>query len=373
MKKKPIDIEYEPSGSTELNEPKEGEHDPKNEQHTGGNRWAGGTGGRDTAGTGGRGGYKRLQKGNKIYQVSDKLKADVPDHIRDRAREMAREELKQRLQALDMSTADAAMYGEHLTAVQGHINSLHDLLEHLAAKEEERVWLKRQTDGELDDSRLTEGLTGEQSVYKRRGMDKPELGRPQLKPKRIRFIFDISGSMYRFQYDGRLRRSLETAVMLMESFNHLSRKEKYAWDIYGHSGDEPTIPLVDTDKPPSSLKDRWKVIEKMDMVTQYAFSGDYTVEAIRKGVEEVAKFDADDWFVIAISDANFGRYRITPEEIKKVMLRGDPKVHTALICIGDGAEVPWITKELPGRGFRVKNTADIPVVLRSILTSMVDR
>lgn len=83
-------------------------------------------------------------------------------------------------------------------------------------KEEERVWVKRQTDGELDDSRLTEGLTGEATVYKRRGLEKPELGRPQLKyvklvgveldglllkfvhlcrPKRIRFIFDLSGSM----------------------------------------------------------------------------------------------------------------------------------------------------------------------------------
>lgn len=41
--------------------------------------------------------------------------------------------------------------------------------------------MKRQTDGELDDSRLTEGLTGETTVYKRRGMEKPELGRPQLK------------------------------------------------------------------------------------------------------------------------------------------------------------------------------------------------
>ncbi len=51
----------------------------------------------------------------------------------------------------------------------------------LAAREEERVWVKRQTDGELDDSRLTEGLTGEATVYKRRGMAKPELGRPQLK------------------------------------------------------------------------------------------------------------------------------------------------------------------------------------------------
>jgi len=51
----------------------------------------------------------------------------------------------------------------------------------LAAKEEERVWVKRQIDGELDDSRLTEGITGESTVYKRRGMEKPELGRPQIK------------------------------------------------------------------------------------------------------------------------------------------------------------------------------------------------
>ena len=51
----------------------------------------------------------------------------------------------------------------------------------LAAREEERVWVKRQADGELDDSRLTEGLTGETTVYKRRSMDKPELGRPQIK------------------------------------------------------------------------------------------------------------------------------------------------------------------------------------------------
>jgi hypothetical protein len=58
------------------------------------------------------------------------------------------------------------------------------------------VWVKRQIDGELDDSRLTEGLTGESTVYKRRGMEKPELGRPQIKPKRIKFIFDLSASMY---------------------------------------------------------------------------------------------------------------------------------------------------------------------------------
>ncbi|PPR05936.1 hypothetical protein CVT24_006658 [Panaeolus cyanescens] len=368
-KKKVQDIQFEPK-RTDLNGPKEGEHDDK--EHSGGNKWAGGTGGRDTAGMGGRGGYKRLYKGGDIKQVSDELKKDVPDHIKEKAREMARQELQRRLEELDMSHSEARGYGALLSATQAHMASLLDLLEHLAAKEEERVWVKRQIDGELDDSRLTEGLTGESTVYKRRGMEKPEIGRPQIKPKRVKFIFDLSASMYRFQYDGRLQRSMETAVMLMETFDRLSRKEKYVWDLVAHSGDGPDLVLTSPDKPPTELKERWKVTEKMYMVPQYAFAGDYTVEAITKGVNEVAKFDADDWFVIAITDANFGRYHITADDLTKAM-KTNPKVNTALICIGEGAEAAWVTKTLPGRAFRVANTGDIPNVLRSILSTMVDR
>ncbi|KAJ3505514.1 hypothetical protein NLJ89_g7376 [Agrocybe chaxingu] len=354
-KKKVQEIQFEPK-ETSLDQPKEGEHDDK--EHSGGNRWAGGTGGRDTAGMGGRGGYKRLYKGGDIKQVSDKLKQDVPDEVKERAREMARQELQRRLEELDMSAAEAKGYSVLLNATQTHMASLLDLLEHLAAKEEERVWLKRQVDGELDDSRLTEGLTGESTVYKRRGMEKPEIGRPQIK--------------YRFQYDGRLQRSTETAVMLMETFNRLSRKEKYVWDMVGHSGDGPDLTLTLADSPPTELKDRWKVTEKMNMVPQYAFAGDYTVEAIHKAVIEVGKYDADDWFVIAITDANFGRYAITAEDLTRAM-KHNPKVNTALICIGEGAEAAWVTKSLPGLAFRVANTGDIPNVLRSILSTMVDR
>ncbi|KAK0451876.1 AAA domain-containing protein [Armillaria borealis] len=366
--KKIQDIQFEPK-ETDLSGPKEGKHD--NEEHSGGNTYAGGTGGRDTVGMGGRGGYKRLWKGGDIKQVPDALKDDVPEHIKEKAREMAKQELQRRLEELDMNIHEARGYGEIIRNTQAHMASLYDLLEHLAAKEEERVWVKRQTDGELDDTRLTEGLTGEATVYKRRGMEKPELGRPQIKPKRIRFIFDLSASMYRFQYDGRLKRSLETAAMLMETFDRLSRKDKYVWDVILSPGDGPEIPLVEIDKPPVDLRDRWKIIEKMDMIPQYAFAGDYTVEAIQKGVQEVGKFDADDWFVIAITDANFGRYNITPEELSRAMKR-NPKVHTALICIGEGAEAPWISKQLPGQGFRVANTSDIPTVLRSILSTMID-
>ncbi|KAJ7594399.1 AAA domain-containing protein [Mycena floridula] len=368
-RKKILDVQFEPK-NTELGAPKEGVHDDK--EHSGGNTYAGGTGGRDTAGMGGRGGYKRFYKGGDIKQVSDALKDQVPEHIKEQAREMARQELQRLLEELELSPAEATGYGDTLKAVNAHMVSLYNLFEHLSAKEEERVWMKRQTDGELDDSRLTEGITGEASVYKRRTMSKPEIGRPQIKPKRIRFIFDLSASMYRFQYDGRLQRSIETAVMLMETFDRLSHKEKYVWDIYAHSGDGHDLALVTTDKPPTTITERVKVTEKMMMVPQYAFAGDYTVEAIEKGVKDVAKFDADDWHLIAITDANFGRYRITGEHLAAAMKRY-PKVNTALICIGEGAEAEWVSKALPGRAWRVKNTSDIPIVLRSILSRMIDR
>lgn len=131
--------------------------------------------------------------------MSDKLKSEVPEHIKEQAREMARQELKRRLAELNMSIGEATEYSQLLTEVDVHIAQLFDLLESaysflgsgslicialmvdLAAREEERVWVKRQTDGELDDSRLMEGLTGEATVYKRRGTEKPELGRPQIK------------------------------------------------------------------------------------------------------------------------------------------------------------------------------------------------
>jgi hypothetical protein len=45
-----LDIEYLKDGKTDLSEPKHGKIDPDNKPHVGGNQWAGGSGGRDTAG-----------------------------------------------------------------------------------------------------------------------------------------------------------------------------------------------------------------------------------------------------------------------------------------------------------------------------------
>ena len=61
--------------------------------------------------------------------MSDKLKRDVPDDIKEQAREMARQELARRLEELNMGAAQATEYGKLLTSVQVQIAQLHDLLE----------------------------------------------------------------------------------------------------------------------------------------------------------------------------------------------------------------------------------------------------
>ena len=117
---------------------------------------------------------------------------------------------------------------------------------------------------------LIEGLTGEKSIFKRRGEKVPKVcvcvsmclcvcmrvcvcvcvcvyvceieryqspqpylhphpqsGSPQLLPKCIRLVVDVSGSMYRFNsYDRRLDRMLQAVLMVMEAFEKHGRKFK---------------------------------------------------------------------------------------------------------------------------------------------------
>ena len=42
---------------------------------------------------------------------------------------------------------------------------------HAQAKRQERVWLKRQALGEIDDTLLVDGLTGDKAIYRRRSQE----------------------------------------------------------------------------------------------------------------------------------------------------------------------------------------------------------
>ncbi|KAG8452289.1 hypothetical protein GDO86_004191 [Hymenochirus boettgeri] len=172
---RPLQITVQRDSDLDVSSPKHGKMDPDNMPHIGGNTWAGGTGGRDTAGLGGKGGPYRLDAGHKVYQVSQAEKDAVPEEVKRAAREMAEKAFKQRLKEIQMSDYDAATYERFSGAVRRQIQSLRVILDSLQAKGKERQWLRHQAVGELDDTKIIDGLAGENAIYKRRGEQEPEV------------------------------------------------------------------------------------------------------------------------------------------------------------------------------------------------------
>ncbi|XP_044016608.1 von Willebrand factor A domain-containing protein 8 isoform X2 [Aphidius gifuensis] len=326
--------------------PKHGKVDPKNEPHVGGNTWAGGTGGRDTAGLGGKGGPYRLDAGHTVHQLSDEEKNSVPEHVKKAAREMGIKAFKQRLKDIKMSEYDHKLYSQFSDAITSQVKTLRVILGSLQAKSNERQWLKHQTSGELDDTKLIEGLTGEKTIYRRRAEKEPEVGASQLKPKRLKLVVDVSGSMYRFNgYDGRLDRELEACVMVMEAFSGFEGKFKY--DIVGHSGDEFSICFVDCNQPPTDNKQRLEVIKTMHAHSQYCLSGDHTLEATQHAISSLSKEDTDESIVIVLSDANLERYGISPTKFAN-LLTSSPEVNAYVIFIGSlGDQASRVMEKMP--------------------------
>ncbi|EHB13051.1 hypothetical protein GW7_03251 [Heterocephalus glaber] len=353
----------------DVSSPKPGKEDPDNMPHVGGNTWAGGTGGRDTAGLGGKGGPYRLDAGHRVYQVSDAEKDAVPEEVKRAAREMGQRAFQQRLKEIQMSEYDAATYERFSSAVRRQVHSLRIILDNLQAKGKERQWLRHQATGELDDAKIIDGLTGEKAIYKRRGELEPQLGSPQQKPKRLRLVVDVSGSMYRFNgVDGRLERSMEAVCMVMEAFENY--EEKFKYDIAGHSGDTYNINLVPVNKIPKNNKQRLEILKTMHAHSQFCMSGDHTLEGTQHAIKEIVKEEADEYFVIVLSDANLSRYGIHPSKFAQI-LTSNPQVNAFAIFIGSlGDQAARLQRTLPaGRSFIAMDTKDIPQILQQIFTS----
>nr|XP_031540570.1 von Willebrand factor A domain-containing protein 8 [Vicugna pacos] len=353
----------------DVSSPKHGKEDPDNMPHVGGNTWAGGTGGRDTAGLGGKGGPYRLDAGHTVYQVSEAEKDAVPEEVKRAAREMGQKAFQQRLKEIQMSEYDAATYERFSGAVRRQVHSLRIILDNLQAKGKERQWLRHQATGELDDAKIIDGLTGEKAIYKRRGELEPQLGSPQQKPKRLRLVVDVSGSMYRFNgVDGRLERSMEAVCMVMEAFENY--EEKFKYDIAGHSGDGYNIDLVPINKIPKDNKQRLEILKTMHAHAQFCMSGDHTLEGTEHAIKEIVKEEADEYFVIVLSDANLSRYGIHPARFAQI-LTSNPQVNAFAIFIGSlGDQATRLQRTLPaGRSFVALDTKDIPQILQQIFTS----
>ncbi|XP_069677328.1 von Willebrand factor A domain-containing protein 8 isoform X2 [Periplaneta americana] len=359
-----------PSGK-DVTAPKHGKVDETGAPHVGGNTWAGGTGGRDTAGLGGKGGPYRLDAGHKVHQVTQAEKDAVPEHVKKAAREMGQRAFKQRLHEIQMSEYDAKLYGQFSDAVSRQVQALRVILNSLQAKSKERQWLRHQTSGELDDTKLIEGLTGEKTIFRRRAEKEPELGTPQTKPKRLKLVIDVSGSMYRFNnYDGRLDREMEAVVMVMEAFQ--GHEARIQYDVVGHSGDSHDIVFIDHRRPPADNKQRLDVIKTMHAHSQFCMAGDNTLEATHAAITSLSQEDCDEAIVVILSDANLERYGIPPERFARAM-NSDPRVNAYAIFIGSlGDQALRLTGKLPaGRAFVCLDLKNIPQILQQIFAASV--
>uniref|UniRef100_A0A1I7YH63 VWFA domain-containing protein n=1 Tax=Steinernema glaseri TaxID=37863 RepID=A0A1I7YH63_9BILA len=367
-------VEYEKSETdfdpSKLDSPKIGKFDPDNTPHVGGNTWAGGTGGYNTAGLGGVGGPFRLDAGHDVHQMAQSAKDQVPEHILKKAREVAKAEYKKRLKEIDMSEYDADAYKQLYSKIERQATVLKNVIDSLEAKEKERQWVKHQMSGDFDDGKLIEGMTGEKAIYRRRLDVPPEPGSDQKKPKRLRLCFDVSGSMYRFNgYDNRLQRSMESALLCMEALH--GKEEKIQYDLVGHSGDGPEYPFAYKENPPKNEKERLDILKKMLAHAQYCISGDYTLEALDQAIRVLAKeSDVDERFVIAISDANLDRYGIRPKDVAKILER-EETVNAFIIFIGSlGEQATRLQRALPpGKAFVAADTSQVPQIMQSIFSS----
>src|SRR6185437_2256479 len=115
------------------------------------------------------------------------------EEILTKARELARQAVGKKLDPeRNRLGLDEGLYTRLYNAVAKEIGQLRVVLEGAEARETERTWLKNQVNGELDDNKLVDGAVGERNIYKRRGVEEHPPSHLQKRPKRLRFVMDVS-------------------------------------------------------------------------------------------------------------------------------------------------------------------------------------
>ena len=165
--------------------------------------------------------------------------------------------------------------------------------------------------------------------------------------------------------DGRLQRMGQTAVLLMEALRGF--EHKYEYSLSAHSGAAVSVPLVAAGQPPASADERARVVQTLLSHAAGARSGDNSLAAAQRAIGELAAREADERLVFLLSDANLGRYDVSPQELGAV-LHAHPKVGAYAIFVAEPGAAEWLAKELPfGRGFSVQDTAKLPSTIKEIL------
>jgi len=284
------------------------------------------------------------------------------------AARIGNESWKSVLKELDMQKYDGEIYLRYKEAVKQEIHELRSTLQAMERRKNERTWIKNRDNGDLDDTRIVDALTGSRNIYKRRMEKPPDPYSFMSVPKQVCFLMDCSSSMAHMSFDGRLERSLEAVCMVLESLKGFEWKFKYS--IRGHSGTTDDLVFVNPNKIPSNEANRLRVLREINAHAETCSSGDNTLEATRLAIKELASEEADESFLVIFSDANLTQYGIEPSDLLQ-LINQDARVNVFIIFIGSsGDEAQMLKSELPpDRAFITLQTNEIPRVLKRIFMS----
>mmetsp|Transcript_848 Transcript_848/g.1031 ORF Transcript_848/g.1031 Transcript_848/m.1031 type:complete len:176 (-) Transcript_848:49-576(-) len=170
--------------------------------------------------------------------------------------------------------------------------------------------------------------------------------------------------------DGRMERSLEAATMIMESFSGFDHKFRYKFR--GHSGSTDDLVFVQEPKYPTNEQQRLNILRGMNLHSETCSSGDNTLDATKLAIKEITKEDADEYFVVLLSDANLSQYGIEPSDLQ-ALLDMDERVNVFILFIGSmGRQAEQLRAELPNdKVFVTLDTSDIPKVLKRVFLSSI--
>ena len=305
--------------------------------------------------------------------LSEEEKAALPADYYEEAKQLALNAYTHRLQELELEPHDARKWELLLKAVAAQVGRMRVALASRGAKEKERVWQKQQTSGELDDGRIVDGVAGERNIYRRRAADNNQnsFQRSRL-PKRVRFVMDVSGSMYTFnRIDKRLDKLCELCVFIMEAFEGLEQQFHYC--VVGHSGSGPeALKLIPWGKPPQGAKEKLKLVEELRTHAQYCNPGDATLDGTKLAIDDCLSTEADEHFVFVVSDADLERYGITPQRWDKI-LTSDARCHAYAILISQNeTEASRIVQGItPGRALVCDQTEHLASAFMTIFQHAV--
>lgn len=262
-----------------------------------------------------------------------------------------------------------------------------------------------------------DAATGSVNVFRRRAdpnsNSRDGNNNRQQHPKLMMISLDCSGSMYRFDgRDGRLQMVMTAAALMMEALDGggggggsgggsgggggggSSGEKKVEYIMIGHSGESERVDLIPNKKnPPANEKERYNIIKKIELHSQFCASGDNTLETIHHCCQEIGSTvkhpHADDRIVIVVSDANFSRYGIPASAVKQALeQRGrggsvassssststhtkTAKVTCHLILIGGGEEALEVKKEVGALAHVCGSPQDLIPIFTSILNQQI--